>query len=128
MTKSSLLILKERKTIFEIHIRNKRRDPNNFDLAELAQKAKGFSGAEIEEAVNEALFTAYNDGREPEQNDILKAIQETWPLSKTMQESIIKLRQWAKARAKLASEANTEEIDADEKTPKLIQERHNIFA
>ena len=119
---------KERKTIFEIHIRNKRRDPNNFDLAELAQKAKGFSGAEIEEAVNEALFTAYNDGREPEQNDILKAIQETWPLSKTMQESIIKLRQWAKARAKLASEANTEEIDADEKTPKLIQERHNIFA
>ena len=119
---------KERKTIFEIHIKNKRRDPNNFDLAELAQKAKGFSGAEIEEAVNEALFTAYNDGREPEQNDILKAIQETWPLSKTMQESIIKLRQWAKARAKLASEANTEEIDVDEKTPKLIQERHNIFA
>jgi ATPases of the AAA+ class len=119
---------RERETIFEIHIKNKGRELDKFDVSELAKKAKGFSGAEIEEAVNEALFTAYSDGREPEQGDILKAIQETWPLSRTMQESILKLRQWAKARAKLASEANTEEIDADEKTPKLIQERHHIFA
>lgn len=119
---------RERETIFEIHIKNKGRELDKFNIPELAEKAKGFSGAEIEEAVNEALFTAYSDGREPEQGDILKAIQETWPLSRTMQESILKLRQWAKARAKLASEANTEEIDADEKTPRLIQERHNIFA
>ena len=118
----------EREDIFRIHIEKKGRQCSDFDLKELASKTTGFSGAEIEEAVNEALFIAYNENREPMQQDIEQAIEGTWPLSRTMQESITKLRQWAKARAKLASEPNTEKIEADTKVPKLIQERRNIFA
>lgn len=118
----------EREAIFQIHIEKKGRQCSDFKLKDLASKTIGFSGAEIEEAVNEALFIAYNENREPQQEDIEQAIEGTWPLSRTMQESITKLRQWAKARAKLASEPNTEKIEADTKVPKLIQERRNIFA
>ena len=118
----------EREAIFQIHIEKKGRQCSDFKLKDLASKTIGFSGAEIEEAVNEALFIAYNENREPQQEDIEQAIEGTWPLSRTMQESITKLRQWAKARAKLASEPNTEKIETDTKVPKLIQERRNIFA
>lgn len=119
--------MEERKDIFKIHIHKKHRDIKSFNLHDLAEASVGFSGAEIAEAVNEALFIAYNDNRELSQADIKKALSETWPLSRTMQESITKLRKWAQARTKLASDPNTESIKEDENIPKLSQERRNIF-
>lgn len=117
----------EREDIFKIHIQKKHRSLTDFDIAKLAELSIGFSGAEIEEAINEALFIAYNDNRELEQKDIARALSATWPLSRTMQESITKLRKWAQARAKLASDPNTESIQVDKDVPKLSQERRNIF-
>src|SRR5256714_11406453 len=38
----------ERREIWRIHLAQRRRDPKTFDLAELAQRTEGFSGAEIE--------------------------------------------------------------------------------
>ena len=58
------------------------------------------------------------------------AINETYPLAKTMRESITKMREWASARARLASSENTESVDPnkDEKpVPRLKSERRNIF-
>ncbi|UCD53268.1 MAG: AAA family ATPase, partial [Phycisphaerales bacterium] len=40
-----------RKQIFSIHLRKRRRDPNRFDLAHLAEISAGYSGSEIEEAI-----------------------------------------------------------------------------
>lgn len=118
----------ERKDIFKIHLKKKRREIKNFDLKSLSQKSIGFSGAEIEEVINEAMFLAYNDDRDLEQKDIEKALEETYPLAKTMSDTIIKLRKWAQARTKLASSPNTESIPEDKSVPKLPQERRNIFA
>ncbi|MBO7499987.1 MAG: AAA family ATPase [Fibrobacterales bacterium] len=118
----------EREEIFKIHIERMDREVGKFDLTALAKKSIGFSGAEIEEAVKEALFAAYGKDREPEQEDVERAIQGTWPLSRTMQESISKLRKWAAARAKLASAPNTEEVKPADGVPQLAQERRNIFA
>ena len=47
---------KERQTIFEIHLKLRRQDPENFDLAQLVEAADGYSGAEIEQAVIAALY------------------------------------------------------------------------
>ena len=41
----------ERKAIFAIHLRKRRRDPAQFDVERLVAAAEGFSGAEIEQAV-----------------------------------------------------------------------------
>ncbi len=93
----------ERGQIFSIHLSKRRREPSRFDLAELIRFSAGFSGAEIEQAICEALGDAFNSGRDIVQADLAEALQKTVPLSKTMREDIDKLRQWASSRARPAS-------------------------
>ena len=119
----------EREEIFKIHIEKKERDINDFNLKKLADESKGFSGAEIEEAVNEALFIAYDDrGREVNTDDVVKALNDTFPLSRTMSDTVKDLRNWAKVRARFASSGDNEELpEIKEKIPTLAQEKHNPF-
>ncbi|MFQ5482647.1 MAG: AAA family ATPase [Nitrospinaceae bacterium] len=93
----------ERVDIFEIHIRLKKRNPEDYDLQALAAAAQHFSGAEIEEAVVSAMYGAFAENREFGGEDILKAIRETVPLAVTAQERVAGLREWAKQRARPAS-------------------------
>lgn len=93
----------ERAEIFAIHLRRRGRDPKNFDLAQLAALTEGFSGAEIEEAVISGLYDAFHEGVEITTEHIARAIRETVPLSKTMNEEITFLRNWAEGRARRAS-------------------------
>ena len=93
----------ERRTIFQIHLSKRRRDPSRFDLDGLAAQSDGFSGAEIEQAVISALYDAFALKRDVETPDILRSIKETVPLSKTMSERISALRSWAEGRARFAS-------------------------
>lgn len=118
---------KERAEILKIHIEKKKRKAKDFDLTEIAQKSKGFSGAELAEAVNEALFQAYNNEEEVTTTHIIDAIQKTFPLSRTMHETIDKMRKWAKSRAVFASSDEPETLDmtADKEIPKLKQEGYN---
>ena len=46
----------DRADIFRVHLSKRGRDPEAFDLEELAQAAEGFSGAEVEAAVKGALL------------------------------------------------------------------------
>ncbi len=101
---------RERMEIFAIHLRKRKRDPSRFDLEALAEASQGFSGAEIEQAVISALYDAFSEGRDITTEDILKAIQETVPLSVTMKEQIDALREWASGRARRASSEESEEV------------------
>lgn len=93
----------ERREIFEIHLRRRKRDAARFDLHELARLSEGFSGAEIEQAVVEGLYHAFGEGKELEQSHLAAAIQETLPLATTMKEDIARLRDWARTRTRPAS-------------------------
>ncbi|MFO0829442.1 MAG: AAA family ATPase [Phycisphaerales bacterium] len=95
--------LAERTRIAEIHLRKRHRDPARFDLPAIAEAADGFSGAEIEQSIVSALYDAFYDDREIATPDVLRAIQETVPLSRTMSERIGELRSWAQGRARPAS-------------------------
>ncbi|MEA2099970.1 MAG: AAA family ATPase [Campylobacterota bacterium] len=118
----------EREEIFKIHIEKKDRDINKFNFNILATISKGFSGAEIEESVNEALFIAYDEGREVETKDIEQALNDTFALSRTMEGTVKDLRDWAKVRARFASSGNSEELPKfNEIVPTLAQEKHNPF-
>jgi SpoVK/Ycf46/Vps4 family AAA+-type ATPase len=94
---------KERQEIFLIHIRKTKRDPAQFNLEQLAQLAAGFSGAEIEQAITAALYEAFHQNRDINQDDVVKVIASFVPLSKTMREEIDRLREWATSRARPAS-------------------------
>lgn len=93
----------ERKQIFSIQLSRRKRNPADYDLDRLAIAAKGFSGAEIESAVQTALYAAFARKQELKNEDLLAALSSTVPLSITRAEEIGELRAWAKARAVWAS-------------------------
>ena len=89
----------ERRTIFAIHLAGRNQDPAQFDLARLAAASEGFSGAEIEQAIASALYTAFSAKSPLSTEIILKELQSTFPLSATVREKVEALRQWACDRA-----------------------------
>jgi ATP-dependent 26S proteasome regulatory subunit len=93
----------ERKQIFAIQLTKRKRNPADYDLEKIAASAQGFSGAEIESAVQTALYAAFSQKRELRNDDMLTALSSTVPLSITRAEEIGTLRDWAKDRAVWAS-------------------------
>jgi ATPase family associated with various cellular activities (AAA) len=93
----------ERREILAIHLRKHGRDPLHFDLEELAQAAERLTGAELEQVVTAALYTAFSEGRDLAAVDLANAIEETVPLYDTYEERIKELRDWSRGRARPAS-------------------------
>ena len=96
----------EREKIFEIHIRKRRpQDLKRIDIAKLVAKTEGFSGADIEGVVKDAVETAFADDKPFVQTqDILDAINNTHSLSEIMKESLEKMSQeYEKRKFKNAS-------------------------
>ncbi|WP_372870487.1 AAA family ATPase [Shewanella sp.] len=125
-----LPVQQDRKDIISIHLKRRNRldDFTQDELDELALASKGFTGAELEEAVKEAMFLAFDEGHQLNKDDILKAIQATSPLSFTMAEMIQDTRAWAKGRAVAASSAEPEALDtSNSKKLRLKQEGENPF-
>ena len=91
-----------RKDIFEIHLRKRKEDPAHFDLKELAIISEGFSGAEIEQTIVSALYTAAGVDEKLSNTQLTTAIRSTNPLSVVMSENIASLRHWAKERCVFA--------------------------
>ncbi|MBJ95153.1 MAG: hypothetical protein CMP23_11875 [Rickettsiales bacterium] len=93
----------ERETIFKIHLRRRGREPANFDCWELAEVSDRFSGAEIEQSIIDAMFSAFAEDREVATLDVLRAIRQTVPLARTMDQAIKELKEWAHDRTRPAT-------------------------
>ncbi len=93
----------ERNQIFQIHLRNRGKDPTLFDLSSLAKNSDGLSGAEIEQAVISAMFDSFSKEKEIDNTSLVIATSSIVPLSTTMREEISKLERWASDRAVKAS-------------------------
>ncbi len=93
----------EREEVFRIHLAKRGRDPGQFDLKTLAESSRDFSGAEMEEAINSALYDAFYARGDLSTESLLATIEQTVPLAKTMDEQINRLRRWAEGRARNAS-------------------------
>lgn len=85
--------------ILRIHIRNQAGDPEQFDLAHLADLVDGWTAAEIEQMVRAARLDAFYEERSFEYDDLMKNSFRMVPLSKTMAEQINELRRWSHKRA-----------------------------
>ena len=93
----------ERNQIFQIHLRERGKDPTLFDLSSLAKNSEGLSGAEIEQAVISAMFDSFSKEKEIDNTSLVIATSSIVPLSTTMREEISKLERWASDRAVKAS-------------------------
>ncbi len=92
-----------RREILRIHLAKRGCEPQRFDLDRLAESCSGFSGAEIEQVVVAALYSAHGNGSGPGQDLILEEITRTRPLSVVMEERIAALRRWADGRTVAAN-------------------------
>ncbi len=93
----------ERKQIFSIQLAKRKRNPADFDREKVAAAAKGYSGAEIDAAVQGGLYAAYSEKKQLSTQSLLDALSQTVPLSVTRAEEIATLREWARTRAVPAS-------------------------
>ncbi|HSZ58034.1 MAG TPA: AAA family ATPase [Tepidisphaeraceae bacterium] len=90
--------LEARTQIVAIHLKKRKRDPAKFDVAAIAEASAGFSGAEIEQAIISALYTAFAQRNDLTTQDILAALKSSPPLSVTMAEKLQELQTWASQR------------------------------
>lgn len=87
-----------RMDILEIHMRRRGLDPAHHDLARLVAATHGFSGAEIEQGVVAALYSARMLTKHPDDGQLLAEFSRTRPLSVVMAEQVQSLRDWARGR------------------------------
>jgi len=87
-----------RTQILGIHLANRGQAVEQFDLNELARAMRGFSGAEIEQAIVSALYAAHAKNEPLGMAHVLDEIERTRPLAVVMQEKIALLREWAAGR------------------------------
>ena len=72
----------------------------------------GFSGAELEQSVIEAMYFAFAEKRELLEGDLILATSQLVPLSRTAREQLESLREWASSgRARPASLKINESIN-----------------
>jgi len=92
----------DREKIFEIQLRKRNQATLGFDLNDLSFMTEGFSGAEIEQVVVGALYTAFSKNELLTDAHIKEEITGTKPLSVTRAEDLMAMRSWAKDRAVIA--------------------------
>ncbi|MBI5560439.1 MAG: AAA family ATPase [Deltaproteobacteria bacterium] len=113
----------EREEIFRIHLEKRMQEPGRFNVTELTQNSQGYTGAEIEQAVKDAVVTTFNElhkGKEAKEMDeivdrlsslnlsqevMVHSLRRITPLSVLKKEEIEALRLWSQQRARPASKA-----------------------
>jgi len=87
---------RERAEILAIHLSRRQRDPADFDLAAIVRATEEFSGAELEQIVEEGLFEAFDTQEKRLTTEhMLRASRQTVPLARTRATEIENLRRWA---------------------------------
>lgn len=96
---------RERESIFKIHIARRRKsDVNKIEYSKLVNKTAGFSGADIEGVVVDAVENAFADGKSELSTDILiKAIDDTKSLSVIMKDKLKELQDFYKNKSTFKS-------------------------
>ena len=87
-----------RASILAIHLTSREQRLSSFNIESLADAMRGFSGAEIEQAVVAAFYAAHARQEQLDSKHILDEIRQTKPLSVVMREQITALRRWADGR------------------------------
>jgi len=138
----------EREDIFRIHLERRVQNMGQLNLKELAQNSQGFTGAEIEQAVKDAVVSTFNrihggeDSKEAEalidglltldvtQKTLLESIRQITPLSVLKKEEIEELRAWSHQRARPASQSlfrqRAEMLTEEEKRNIAIHEAGHV--
>jgi len=114
----------ERKHILSIHLGKRGWKSDKYDLAKIANKTEGYSGAELEQIVVSAMIDAYGQGRVLAQEDLEKSREQLVPLSVTMEEKVFELREWANTRCRRATSDSrvTQMLEEEQRQAQFLEE------
>nr|YP_009396510.1 hypothetical protein [Vertebrata australis]ARW65696.1 hypothetical protein [Vertebrata australis] len=85
----------DRMRIFQLHLKKIRPITwNKYNIYYLSKISSGFSGAEIEQALIEAMYLGFHDKREFTSRDIITSIRSIIPISKIHKRKMSELRAW----------------------------------
>ena len=84
--------------VLRLHLARRKLAVDDFALPALAAASNGFSGAEIEQAIVAALYTAHAEKKALDTGLLMHEIRNTRPLSVVMAEQVSALRAWASER------------------------------
>jgi ATP-dependent 26S proteasome regulatory subunit len=115
----------ERREIFEIHIRKRKRDPEDFNLDALAEATPDYTGAEIEGVIEDAMFAAFDQDDELDTKHILDSIRETVAQATRDKEELTSIREWCKTRARSVSKGDPPKTKAAAKVRHLKPKRQS---
>ena len=87
-----------RMEILRIHLLKRELKVTDFDLPAIAQASDGFSGAEIEQLIVAAQYTAAAENKALNTQHLLDEAANTKPLSVMMADRVAALREWARER------------------------------
>jgi SpoVK/Ycf46/Vps4 family AAA+-type ATPase len=100
---------RERADILRIHLTNRGRGGlignGKIDINDIAAgTSEGFTGAEIEAAIDEAMYAAFDANKDLNSFDLKEAFGNTQPLSKTMAEKLEAIKRWCESRTRPANQ------------------------
>lgn len=95
---------KERQEIIEIHLRKRRRDPNDYDCQAYVFCTDGFSGADIESGIELALKKAFlSKNKKLTKQILIESFEQIRPISESNKEIVATTREWGNNHAKAAN-------------------------
>jgi len=104
----------ERREIIAVHLRKRCRVVQDFSVDLIARASEGYVGAEIEQAILDAMYRGFSEHREVTTEDVLQAMKNQVPLSRSHRETVEELRGWIReGRAQSASFHEPAEAEAE---------------
>lgn len=114
--------LEERQEIFNVLLGKRKVQKENFDLYRLGSESEGYSGAEIEKAIDNAMLLGFEDKQRPiDTDDVVKAMQGFYPLSVMRQGEFDELKEWAEKRCLKANASSKDKIDYGLRTQRDLE-------
>lgn len=98
----------DRKEIFNIHLKKRGKKISDEEIQDCVISTEGFSGAEIESVVSEALIDAFNSGEELDVTHLMMSIKNTIPMSFSHKEKMDGVKAWCEKNAINASAKPTQ--------------------
>lgn len=125
--------IEQRLDVIEKLLKRKNRKPDDFNLVEIAEACDKYSPAEIEKAIDNALFAAYSDGKRLlVTDDVVVEFGRFQPLYNTRREDIENMRNWALGadgkggRARLANSCSKKIVAKPTDEPKIMIDNDSL--
>jgi SpoVK/Ycf46/Vps4 family AAA+-type ATPase len=113
---------RDREKIFAVHLRKTERNPESYDLGSCVELSEGYSGAEIEQSIQNGLSYGFGRNREMTLSDLHDGIRDITPTGKVNEQTIKRQEEWAK-NVLGAVDANDTPEQAHKQKAALLDER-----